>query len=75
MAACARSDLTLMQAQEPKQALKELETSLRYRSFAGAAWVADRADRVHARSYYEKLVSLAGNADTARPDLIAAMQY
>lgn len=61
-----------MQAQEPKQALKELETSLRYRSFAGAAWV---ADRVHARSYYEKLVSLAGNADTARPDLIAAMQY
>jgi Tfp pilus assembly protein PilF len=77
LAACARSDLTLMEAQGPKQALKEFETSLRnnpnrYRAFAGAAWV---ADRVHARSYYEKLVSLAGNADTARPDLIAAMQY
>jgi predicted Zn-dependent protease len=71
----------LMEAQEPKQALKEFETSLRnnpnrYRSFAGAARAAERAgDRVQARSYYEKLVSLAGNADSARPDLIAARQY
>jgi Tfp pilus assembly protein PilF len=71
----------LMEAQEATQALKEFETSLRnnpnrYRSFAGAARAADRAgDRVHARSYYEKLVALAGNADTARPDLIAAKQY
>ena len=71
----------LMEAQEPAQALKEFETSLRnnpnrYRSFAGAATAADRAgDRAQARSYYEKLVSLAGNADTARPDLIAAKQY
>ena len=48
----------------------------RYRSFAGAARAAERAgDRVQARSYYEKLVSLAGNADSARPDLIAARQY
>ena len=71
----------LIEAQEPAQALKEFETSLRnnpnrYRSFAGAARAADRAgDRAQARSYYEKLVSLAGNADTARPDLIAAKQY
>jgi tetratricopeptide (TPR) repeat protein len=71
----------LMEAQEPTQALKEFETSLRnnpnrYRSFAGAARAADGAgDRMHARSYYEKLVALAGNADTARPDLIAAKQY
>jgi predicted Zn-dependent protease len=71
----------LMDAQEPAQALKEFETSLRnnpnrYRSLAGAAKAADRAgDRVQAKSYYEKLVSLAGNADTARPDLIAAKQY
>jgi hypothetical protein len=28
-----------------------------------------------ARSYYERLVTLAGNADTTRPDLIAAKQY
>jgi len=66
---------------QPAQALKEFETSLRnnpnrYRSFAGAATAADRAgDRAQARSYYEKLVTLAGNADTARPDLIAAKQY
>ena len=71
----------LMQAQEPAQALQEFETSLRnnpnrYRSFSGAATAADRVgDRARARSYYEKLVTLAGNADTARPDLIAAKQY
>jgi Tfp pilus assembly protein PilF len=71
----------LMEAQEPQQALKEFETSLRnnpnrYRSFAGAAMAADRAgDRGQARSYYTKLVSLAGSADTARPDLIAAKRY
>ena len=71
----------LMEAQEPAQALKEFETSLRnnpnrYRSFAGAAISAERAgDLARARPYYEKLVLLAGNADTARPDIIAAKQY
>lgn len=71
----------LLEANEPAQALKEFETSLRnnpnrYRSFAGAAKAADRAaDRALAKNYYEKLVSLAGNADPARPDLVAAKQY
>jgi hypothetical protein len=71
----------LMEAQEPAQALKEFETSLRnnpnrYRSFAGAARAAERAGELaRAGSYYEKLVLLAGNADTARPDIIAAKQY
>jgi tetratricopeptide (TPR) repeat protein len=71
----------LIEAQEPAQALKEFETSLRnnpnrYRSFAGAARSAERAgDLARAGSYYEKLVLLAGNADTARPDIIAAKQY
>ena len=71
----------LMEAQEPAQALKEFETSLRnnpnrYRSFAGAARAAERAgDVARAGSYYEKLVLLAGHADTARPDIIAAKQY
>jgi hypothetical protein len=71
----------LLEANEPAQALKEFETSLRnnpnrYRSFAGAAKAADRAaDRALAKNYYEKLVSLAGNADPARPDLIAAKQF
>ena len=71
----------LLEANEPAQALKELETSLRnnpnrYRSFAGAAKAAEQAgDRAQAKRYYEKLVSLAGSADTARPDLVAAKQY
>lgn len=71
----------LLEANEPAQALKEFETSLRnnpnrYRSFAGAAkaaeWVRDRAQ---AKSYYEKLVALARQADGGRPDLVAAKQY
>jgi predicted Zn-dependent protease len=71
----------LLEANEPAQALKEFETSLRnnpnrYRSFAGAAKAADRAaDRALAKHYYEKLLSLAGNADPPRPDLIAAKQF
>ena len=71
----------LLEVNEPAQALKEFETSLRnnpnrYRSFAGAAKAADQAaDRALAKNYYEKLVSLAGNADLVRPDLVAAKQY
>jgi hypothetical protein len=48
----------------------------RYRSFAGAAKAAERAgDRAPAKSYYQKLVSLAVSADTVRPNLVAAKQY
>jgi tetratricopeptide (TPR) repeat protein len=71
----------LLEANEPGPALKEFETSLRnnpnrYRSFAGAAKAAERAgDRAQAKSYYEKLVALAAQADGGRPDLIAAKQY
>jgi tetratricopeptide (TPR) repeat protein len=71
----------LLEANEPVQALKEFETSLRnnpnrYRSFAGAAKAAERAgDRAQAKSYYEKLVALAAQADGGRPDLVAAKRY
>jgi len=71
----------LLEANEPAQALKEFETSLRnnpnrYRSFAGAAKSAERTgDRTQARSYYEKLIALAALADDGRPSLIAAKQY
>jgi Tfp pilus assembly protein PilF len=71
----------LLEAKEPAQALDEFETSLRnnpnrYRSFAGAAKAAEQAgNRAEAKTYYEKLVSLAGNADTARSDLVAAKHY
>ena len=71
----------LLDANEPAQALKEFEASLRnnpnrYRSFAGAAKAAERAgDRAQARGYYEKLVALAAHADGTRSDLFAAKQY
>jgi tetratricopeptide (TPR) repeat protein len=71
----------LLEANEPAQALKEFEASLRnnpnrYRSFAGAAKAAERAgDRAQARSYYEKLIALAAQSDGGRPDVLAAKQY
>ncbi|MEA2962794.1 MAG: hypothetical protein QOI46_2892, partial [Alphaproteobacteria bacterium] len=71
----------LLEANEPVLALKEFETSLRnnpnrYRSFAGAAKAAEQAgDRAQAKSYYEKLVALAAQADGERPDLMAAKRY
>src|SRR5882757_9460365 len=71
----------LLEANEPAQAQKEFETSLRnnpnrYRSFVGAARAAERTgDRTQARSYYEKLVALAAQSDGGRPDVLAAKQY
>jgi tetratricopeptide (TPR) repeat protein len=71
----------LLDANEPAQAQKEFEASLRnnpnrYRSFAGAAKAAERAgDRAQAKSYYEKLIALAAHADSARPELVVAKQY
>jgi hypothetical protein len=71
----------LLEANEPAQAMQEFEMSLRnnpnrYSSFAGAAKAAEQAgDRAQAKSYYQKLVSLAARADTLRPDLVAAKLY
>jgi tetratricopeptide (TPR) repeat protein len=71
----------LLEANEPAQALKEFETSLRnnpnrYRSFAGAAKAAERAgERAQAKNHYEKLVALAAQADDGRPDLVMAKRY
>jgi len=71
----------LIEANEPAQALKELEASLRnnpnrYRSFAGAAKAAERTgNRTQAKVYYVKLISLAESADTERPDLVIARQF
>jgi Tfp pilus assembly protein PilF len=71
----------LFAADEPGQALTEFEASLlnnpnRYRSFAGAAKAAERlGSREQAQAYYQKLVALAGNADTERPDLVTAKQF
>jgi predicted Zn-dependent protease len=71
----------LLEVNEPAKALKEFETSLRnnpnrFRSFSGAARAAERlGNRAQARTYYEKLVTLAAQADDARPSLLAAKQY
>jgi tetratricopeptide (TPR) repeat protein len=71
----------LLEAKEPAQALTEFETSLRnnpnrFRSFLGAAKASERiGNRELARAYYEKLVSLAAQADDARPDLLSAKRY
>jgi predicted Zn-dependent protease len=71
----------LLEANEPAQALNEFELSLRnnpnrFRSFAGAAKAAERVgNRAQARGYYEKLVSLAAQADDGRPGLAAARQF
>src|SRR3954471_4135479 len=71
----------LLELNEPAQALAEFEASLRnnpnrFRSFAGAAKAAERiGNPSNARSYYEKLVTLAAQADDGRPSLIAAKHY
>jgi tetratricopeptide (TPR) repeat protein len=70
----------LLEANEPARALNEFETSLRnnpnrYRSFAGAKAAERVGNRAQARSYYQKLVSLAAQADDGRPGLVAAKQY
>jgi Tfp pilus assembly protein PilF len=48
----------------------------RYHGYAGAAQAADRlGDKAKAKANYAKLVALAGDADTARPELSAARKY
>src|SRR4051794_20355684 len=71
----------LLELNEPAQALAEFEASLRnnpnrFRSFAGAAKAAEKiGNPVKARGYYEKLVTLAAQADDGRLSLVAAKKY
>ena len=71
----------LLQAGDPAAALPEFEASLkaapnRYRSFAGAAQAAERAgDREAARRWSERLLELTAEADTQRPEIVAARQF
>jgi Tfp pilus assembly protein PilF len=64
----------LLETGQPAAALKEFETALeqtpnRYRTFLGIARAASAAsDRQKASDYYGKLVNLAKNADTERPE-------
>jgi tetratricopeptide (TPR) repeat protein len=71
----------LLELKQPALALKEFEASQvrepnRFRGFYGAARAAEAAgDRQKAADYYAKLVALAKNADTARPELARAKAY
>jgi tetratricopeptide (TPR) repeat protein len=68
----------LLELKQPGAALKEFETSQlrepnRFRNYLGAARAAEMAgDRVKAAAYYQKLLALAKDADTARPELASA---
>jgi tetratricopeptide (TPR) repeat protein len=66
---------------QPADALKEFETALRqtpnrYRALLGIARAASGAgDRPRAVEYYGKLVDLAKNADTERPETDEAKAF
>jgi tetratricopeptide (TPR) repeat protein len=71
----------LLEAGRPRDALREFELSLRtmpnrFRSLAGAGQSAAlTGNRRLARSYYDRLLSQAGEADGARPALSAARAF
>jgi tetratricopeptide (TPR) repeat protein len=68
----------LLELKQPDAALKEYEASQlrepnRFRNYLGSARAAEMAgDRAKAAAYYQKLVALAKDADTARPELVSA---
>jgi len=64
-----------------KEALAAFEATVkkepnRFNAIGGAARAAERVgDRARAKDYYQKLTTIASNADTARPDLVAAREF
>ena len=71
----------LVEMKQPGAALKEYEASQRrepnrFRNYIGAARAAEASgDRNGAAAYYQKLVVLAKDADTARPELVSAKSF
>jgi len=71
----------LLATGQPAAALSEYEAALkqtpnRFRAFWGAARAADSAgDRQKATEYFGKLVGLARNADSERPEILEAKAY
>ena len=48
----------------------------RFNAVAGAARAAERSDdKAKGKEYYQRLTTIAGNADTVRPDLVAAREF
>ena len=71
----------LLEMKQPAAALAEFEASQqrepnRFRSYVGAARAAELAgNRAKATAYYQKLLALAKDADTPRPELANAKQF
>jgi tetratricopeptide (TPR) repeat protein len=71
----------LIEVKQPGAALKEFEASQRrepnrFRNYAGAARAAEMAgDRAKAAGYYQRLLALAKDADSARPELASAKKF
>ena len=71
----------LLEVGQPAAALKEYETAIkqtpnRYRAFWGAARAADAVgNKAQAAEYFGKLVNLARNADTERPEVREAKAF
>jgi tetratricopeptide (TPR) repeat protein len=71
----------LLEVKQPDAALKEFEASQRrepnrFRNYFGAARAAEMAgDGAKAAAYYQKLLVLAKDADTARPELVSAKKF
>jgi hypothetical protein len=71
----------LLELKQPAAALKEYEASQvrepnRFRGYAGAAKAAEQSgQREKAAEYYRKLIVLAKNADSARPEIAHAKTY
>ena len=71
----------LLELKQPAAALKEYEMSQerepnRFRGYAGAAKAAEQSgQRSKAAEHYRKLLALAKNADSARPEIAHAKTY
>ena len=71
----------LLESGQPAAAQTEYETALRqtpnrYRALLGMARAANATgDRQKAADYYGKVVSLAQNADTERPETVEARAF
>ncbi len=71
----------LLDSAKPVDALREFEAVLvkepnRFRATAGAALAAERSgETAKARQFYAKIVELASNADSARPEVTYAGRY
>jgi tetratricopeptide (TPR) repeat protein len=71
----------LLEAERPKEALVAFEATMkkepnRFRGLYGAARAAEQSgDRAKATTYYKQLLEIAKEADTERPELVAARKF